>query len=236
MKYVWASGTDKGKLRDANEDVVFPDVAGSGPGPLLAGVADGMGGHVAGEVASTVAMATATRPGDESPAERVRLANEAVLRAAAERPRLQGMGTTMTLGRFLPDGTLELGHVGDSRAYLLRGDELEQLTTDHTVVEELVGLGRITREEAAQHPRRHLLTRSLGLGEVEVDEVVTDVRPGDRVLVCSDGLTEMVPDDEIRRLLVESPDPEAAVWTLIEAANAAGGVDNVSVVVVDVRP
>ena len=239
MKYVWATGTNRGLMRPANEDVVLPPTSGSAPGPVLIGVADGMGGHVAGEIASSTAMAAATEQpatADVDLAERIMAGNAAVLAVGAEQPALRGMGTTMTLGRFGEDGKLEIGHVGDSRAYLRRGGTLRRLTTDHTVVEELVGLGHIPREAAAGHPRRHLLTRTLGLGPVEVDEITVELEPGDTVLFCTDGLTEMVDDEKIDRLLAEADAPEAAVWSLIEAANAAGGVDNISVAVVDVVP
>jgi protein phosphatase len=138
----------------------------------------------------------------------------------------------MTLGLFDTAGALHIGHVGDSRAYLLRDDELRQLTKDHTVVAELVALGHLSEEAAERHPQRHLLTRTLGLGPVDVDEYEYALQPGDRVLICSDGLTAMVDDDAI--LSMAGGDVEATVWTLIEAANAAGGVDNTTVAVVDV--
>jgi len=239
MNYIWATGSHTGLVRDGNEDAVYPETAGTGPGPVIVGVADGMGGHVAGEVASSVALGAATAPPAGDPIgvrDRVLAGNAAVLAAADADAHLRGMGTTMTLGEFGADGLLQIGHVGDSRAYLLREGRLTLLTTDHTVVEELVELGQITRQAAETHPRRHLLTRSLGLGDVEVDEVTVDLQPHDRVMLCSDGLTEMVDEGAIRRLLVEHDQPEAAVWALIEAANGAGGVDNTTVAVVDVVP
>ncbi|MEN8114325.1 MAG: SpoIIE family protein phosphatase [Actinomycetota bacterium] len=238
MRYVWATGTHQGRIRDRNEDSVFPKTSGSGPGPVLIGVADGMGGHVAGNVASALALATATGEdagADIEVAARVSSANEAILKRVRDQRELSGMGTTMTLGRFLPGGTMELGHVGDSRCYLLRDGDLRQISADHTVVAELVALGHIKPEDADTHPQRHLVTRTLGLGPVEIDDQEVAIEPGDRLLFCSDGLTSMISDDEILQIADAGDDAEATVWNLIEAANSAGGVDNVTVAVVDAR-
>jgi protein phosphatase len=238
MNYVWATATHQGRIRDRNEDSVYPETSGSGDGPIIVAVADGMGGHVAGNIASSVALAAATEAGpdaDISTTQRVLAGNEAILARVEDEPDLAGMGTTMTLGRILDTATLELSHVGDSRCYLLRGDELRQLTTDHTVVAELVALGHLKAEDAATHPQRHLVTRTLGLGPVVVDDITMDLEEGDRLLFCSDGLTTMVGDDDIQRLLAAGDDAEATAWHLIEAANTAGGVDNITVAIVDAR-
>lgn len=235
MRYVWATGTHQGRVRDHNEDAVYPATSGAGEGPILIVVADGMGGHVAGEIASGLAIdrvvETSPEDGDVSPRERVNSANDRLLMAVRENPALLGMGTTMTLGLFDADGILHIGHVGDSRAYLLRDGGMRQLTRDHTVVAELVALGHLSPEAAEHHPQRHLLTRTLGLGPVEIDQYEYQLEPGDRVLICSDGLTVMVDDDDIEAMA--GGDVEGTVWTLIEAANAAGGVDNTTVAVVD---
>ncbi|MEA2011289.1 MAG: SpoIIE family protein phosphatase [Actinomycetota bacterium] len=238
MRYVWATGSHKGRIRDRNEDSVYPEVSGAGNGPIIVGVADGMGGHVAGNIASSLALSTATEPSPESDletVERVIAANEAILERVREQQELSGMGTTMTLGRFLDDGTLELAHVGDSRCYLVHEDELRQISTDHTVVAELVALGHLKPEDVGKHPQRHLVTRTLGLGPVKVESETLSLEEGDRLLFCSDGLTSMVDDDDIGRIVTAGDDSEATVWNLIEAANSAGGVDNITVAVVDAR-
>lgn len=238
MKYTWATGTDQGRVRERNEDAVFPSEAGSSDGPLLVGVADGMGGHIAGNVASHLAAETVTANAVDDGtvvADRVSAANDAIIGVVEQDPGLSGMGTTMTLGLFDEDGTLRMGHVGDSRAYLVHDEEMRQITQDHTVVAELVELGRLSAVDAVHHPQRHLLTRSLGLGPVAVDEVAVGLEVGDRVLICSDGLTTMLGDDEIAALLRSDATVEATVWNLIEAANSAGGLDNISVAVIDVR-
>jgi protein phosphatase len=236
MNYVWGSGTDTGKVREHNEDSMFPDESGSSEGPLVLMVADGMGGAVAGEVASRVAVDAASEAADDDPidpTERVLAGNSAVILATEEDRNLAGMGTTMTLVQLSESGTAQFAHVGDSRAYLLRDNQLTQVTTDHSLVGELVSLGRITKEEARSHPHRHLVTRVLGLGPISVDSEELQLLAGDRLLLCSDGLTDMVPDDRIEEILIESDGVEAAVWTLIEEANAEGGVDNTTVVVID---
>ncbi|MCB1247637.1 MAG: serine/threonine-protein phosphatase [Acidimicrobiia bacterium] len=237
MRYIWASGTDTGKVRDHNEDAVFPPESGSTTGEAILIVADGMGGAVAGEVASRLAVeaASAAPAGDPiAPEDRVVAGNQAVVLATEEDRSLAGMGTTMTLMRIDPGGPATIAHVGDSRAYLMRAGELRQVTTDHSLVGELVSLGRITEEEAKHHPSRHIITRVLGLGPVTADRIDLDLGPGDRVLLCSDGLTDMVSDVMIGEILRAGEGVEPTAWALIEQANAAGGVDNITVVVVDV--
>jgi protein phosphatase len=200
-------------------------------------VADGMGGAVAGEVASRLAVEAASKDSDDSavePIARVAAANEAVVEASLEDPSLAGMGTTMTLVRLNPDGTADFAHVGDSRAYLLREGGMRLLTTDHTLINELVELGKITPKEAEHHPHRHMLTRVLGLGPIAIDAFSIDVQPGDRILLCSDGLTTMVADFTIEQILDAGEGVEPTSWALIEQANTAGGVDNTTVVVIDV--
>lgn len=235
MRYVWATATHQGRVRARNEDAVYPEASGSSDAAILVGVADGMGGAIAGNVASSTALeaATAVDPGAEmSVVERVVAGNEELLGEIARNPDLRGMGTTMTLGLFRPDGIFELGHVGDSRAYLIRDGKLELLTTDHTVVAELIAMGHLDPGDAERHPQRHLLTRALGLGPVLVDFESLELTDGDRILLCSDGLTSMLSDEQIADIAVgESVEP--TVWALVEAANTAGGVDNISVAIVD---
>lgn len=231
MRYVWSTATHKGMVRDNNEDAVFPTSSGDGVDEALIIVADGMGGHVAGEVASRLAI-NAAASSDLDPSDRVAAGNRAIREEVARDPGLEGMGTTMTLLSI--DGTTAtIGHIGDSRAYLLRDGEFSQLTEDHTVAAEYVAMGQLNPEEAASHPQRHMLTRTLGLTRfVDVDEFKFDVVTGDRILLCSDGLTEMVRDETIGSTLGEGT-PEEVVWALVELANDAGGVDNISVVVVE---
>lgn len=239
MRYTWASATHVGLMRVGNEDSVRPMTDGSTEEPTIIAVADGMGGAVAGEVASRIAIDAAVAEAADAaiePADRVRAGNEAVLTAIDDDYTLSGMGTTLTLGLFLPQGLLRVAHIGDSRLYLLRDGKLEQLTTDHTLVAELVALGQITPEQAETHPRRNLVTRVIGTESISVDEIELDALPGDRFLFCSDGLTSMLRDSEIAKLLADTLAPSDAAWSLVEAANAAGGADNTTVAVVDVSP
>jgi serine/threonine protein phosphatase PrpC len=238
MTFAWAAATDSGLVRSHNEDALWPRPEGGevdrgeSAGPFLAAVADGMGGHVGGEVASGVAIEAAVAAAG-SPVDRVRAANLAVVDAARRRPRLAGMGTTLTLALFSGDA-LEIGHIGDSRAYLLREGNLEQLTRDHSLVAEMIAAGELRPEEAPLHPFRSVITRALGMeSSVVVDRVRRELLPGDRVLLCSDGLTTMLEDGQVAALLGAGTGPEAAA-ALIEATNQAGGFDNISVVVVDV--
>ncbi|MGI9648062.1 MAG: Stp1/IreP family PP2C-type Ser/Thr phosphatase [Acidimicrobiia bacterium] len=234
MKYSWATSTHPGLVRDSNEDSVFPAADGASAGPMLVAVADGMGGHAAGEVASLLAIETVSSSEEPLP-DRIIEANRVVMEAAEDRPDRYGMGTTVTAGEFRPDGTLLVGHVGDSRLYLFRRSNLLQVTTDHSLVAEYVASGAISAEEAEHHPQRNVITRALGIDwEVIVDSHTVHLRVGDRVLICSDGLTSMVPHAEIAGILQEQPAPQATCWALVEAANQAGGEDNITVAVVDV--
>lgn len=232
MRYVWASATHQGMVRNNNEDAVFPDTSGESRGPAVLIVADGMGGHVAGEVASRLAV-NAAASSELDAADRVAAGNRAIREEVAREPDLEGMGTTMTLVVLDESGLATVGHVGDSRAYLLRNGDLRQLTEDHTVAAEYVANGQISPEEAASHPQRHMLTRTLGLTRfINVDEVEVPLEEGDRLLLCSDGLTEMVDDAQVSEALGDSTADEVA-WKLVEMANEAGGVDNITVVVID---
>jgi protein phosphatase len=222
-----------GRKRRHNEDnfVAAP--------PVFA-VADGMGGAQAGEVASALAASTvAETPGDPnaSGVDRVvgliKAANVRVHQRAVSDPLAQGMGTTMTVALLQPDGDVAIGHVGDSRAYLLRNNRLEQLTDDHSLVAELVRRGELTPQEAAVHPQRSVITRALGTeADVDVDAFTVEARDGDLFLLCSDGLTTMVDADTIARILVLNRGRLSdATHALIKAANDRGGDDNITAIV-----
>lgn len=233
MIFHWATATNVGLLRNHNEDAVSPTDMGTQSGQLVIGVADGMGGHVAGEVASSLAIETAIAA-DGGPVEKVEAANDAVLERSRLDRGLRGMGTTLTLA-VLSDNKLEIGHIGDSRAYLRRSGSLRQLTTDHSLMAEMIAAGELDPEEAAVHPYRSVITRAIGLDkELQVEHLTTDLEPEDRVVLCTDGLTNMVTDDGIAEFLDQNGSPAEAVWALVEAANAAGGIDNVTVAVIDV--
>lgn len=225
------AASDVGRVRDGNEDSYLLQE------PYFA-VADGMGGHLAGDVASRLAVQTISEhtsdPSTATPdgLERtVKDANAAIHRKASQDPSLHGMGTTCTLV-LVDDSTLHIAHVGDSRAYRLRGDEITLLTEDHTLVGRMVKEGRLQPEEAERHPQRSIITRALGVDdEVEVDLLEERVEEGDRFLICSDGLTSMIDADAIREILRDNDDPQTAVDALIAAANEAGGEDNITAVV-----
>jgi len=236
MKFVWATGSHVGRIRHNNEDTIHPDTDGKSDETIIVAVADGMGGHVAGEVASRLAITKAVELEDATPEERVIEANGGIIDAILDRPSLAGMGTTMTLIELDPIGRATVAHVGDSRAYRLRDGEIEQLTRDHTFVAQQVSAGAMTSAEAARHPQRGVLIRALGLGrDVDVDISRERLRVGDRLLLCSDGLNSMIEDNTIAELLGTGSANEAA-WALIEAANQAGGHDNVSIVLVEILP
>jgi protein phosphatase len=223
------AATDIGLVREGNEDAYLLD------DPLFA-VADGMGGHRGGEVASRLALETLERLfGDDGAlTEHVQEANRAVFERSSLDRTVAGMGTTLTAA-VVEGNRARLAHVGDSRAYLLRAGELRMLTEDHTLVHRMVKQGEITEAEAERHPQRSVVTRALGVEHsVPVDEVIIDLEPGDRLLICSDGLTSMVEDGSIADILERDPDPQRAADALVRAANDAGGVDNTTVVVVAV--
>jgi serine/threonine protein phosphatase PrpC len=233
----WGSATDVGRVRTLNEDSLL-----AVPGLFV--VADGMGGHAAGEVASQMAVAEFARLAEQAPVraedvtEAVRLANEHIVSAGAERGDRHGMGTTLTgIGVVGSERGEELAvfNVGDSRVYRLTGGQLHQLTVDHSAVQELVDAGRLTARAARSHPRRNVVTRSLGMDPGPAPDVWL-VQPvaGDRFLVCSDGLTGELEDADIAALLAENPDPQAAADQLVHQAVAVGGHDNVTAVVLDV--
>ncbi len=234
MNYEWATRTSVGQVRQHNEDAVLPTAGADGNGDqLIAAVADGMGGAAGGEVASATAIATVAAIAGEVTM-RIEAANLAVIEAARQRPRLRGMGTTLTMAIFRADGSVQVGHVGDSRAYLLRDGVLTQVTTDHSFVNEMLSSGRMTEAEAEDHPYRSVLTRVVGLEPgVEVEVAHLELMSGDRMLICSDGVTVMLDDAAILAAITSALGPGAAAETLVEAADTAGGVDNISAVVVD---
>jgi PPM family protein phosphatase len=232
VRYIWASGSHQGMIRSNNEDSLFPEASGESEGPKTLMVADGMGGAVGGEVASRLAVNAAASV-ELSPADRVAAGNRAIREEVAREPALEGMGTTMTLVTVTPEGEAHFAHVGDSRAYLLRGSRLVQVTEDHTVAADLLARGQLTQEEATNHPQKHMLTRVVGLTRfLNVDEETIALQPGDRILLCSDGLVDMVSEPDILEALTGRT-PEESTWELIDMANAAGGSDNISVIVIE---
>ena len=232
IKVGTAGVTDVGRVRDGNEDGFIDQADRLG----LVAVADGMGGHRAGEVASATALEAlrASVANGQSLRDAIEGANDAVLEKSESDLELHGMGTTLTAGMLGSDGYLVVGHVGDSRAYLARDGALTQITTDHSLVEEMVRDGVLTPEQAEVHPQRSTITRALGIDpRVDVDEYPIELQPGDRILFCSDGLTTMVRPDEIAGILSREPDPKRAAQLLVDAANAAGGEDNITAVIIE---
>jgi len=229
-----SSLTDVGRVRERNEDACFA-------GQHVFAVADGLGGHQAGEVASDLALAsvraldqTDARSAAKGIADAVRKGNRAVHDRAGSDESLQGMGTTMTAVVISGD-TAFIAHVGDSRCYLIRGGAITQLSRDHTLVARMVSEGRLTPEQAEAHPQRSVLTRALGADrDVDVDESRITVMDGDRLLLCSDGLTGMLSDDELRDFATGGSDLDEICRRLVDAANERGGLDNITVVLVDV--
>jgi serine/threonine protein phosphatase PrpC/DNA-binding transcriptional MerR regulator len=231
----YAVQSDVGLIRASNEDAAYA-------GPRLLAVADGLGGHAAGEIASsTVIDALRALDGPVPSGEVLNALDHAVRRAssslrelAAADPSLSGMGTTLT-ALLWSGSSIGLVHIGDTRAYLVRDGSVFRITHDHTVVQSLIDEGRITTEEAASHPQRSLLLRALTPEtRDEADLTLHEARHGDRYLLCSDGLHATVPDAEINRVLLEVPDPDQAVTDLVALAMAGGAPDNVTCVVADV--
>jgi serine/threonine protein phosphatase PrpC len=233
MKVVVGAKTDIGKMRNGNEDSYLADE------PFFA-VADGVGGHLGGDVASATAVRVlqegkndGARQGDLE--ELLRHANSVIWERAQSSPELRGRGTTCTLV-LLEDGVAYLAHVGDSRAYLYRSGELTQITEDHSLVNKMVREGRLTREEAEHHPQRNIISRALGLDPtVDVDLLTLELVESDRLLLCSDGLSSMIEEQTLSDVLTHERDPQSAAERLVDAANDAGGEDNITVVIIDVR-
>lgn len=240
-----AAVSDTGRVREANEDSFLVD-----RDLFIFAVADGMGGHVAGEIASATAIETvrASVAGGIDIETAVRKAHAAVKTKAATDTGLAGMGTTMTALGFSNNNQLVIAHVGDSRAYVLHRQmmddvdtetavgELVRITKDHSLVEELVDAGQITEEEANVHPRRSVITRALGIeGDVDVDTTPIPFLKGDRYLLCSDGLSSMVRDEDITEVMRSEKTPNDCARELVSRANQAGGNDNITVVVIDVH-
>lgn len=231
----YAARSDVGMLREGNEDSAYA-------GTHLLAVADGMGGHVGGEIASAAAIEALRALDKDLPATEllaalehtVKAANDNLHRIVESDPALQGMGTTLT-AMLWAGNQIALVHIGDSRAYLLRDGSLFQITHDHTLVQSLVDEGRISPDEAASHPQRSLLLRALdGRGEVDPDLSLREAQVGDRYLLCSDGLSGVVTAETIFQVLTDVDDPEQAVRQLIDLANRGGGPDNITCVVADV--
>jgi serine/threonine protein phosphatase PrpC len=236
MKLKWGATTDVGMVRQQNEDAFHAE-------ENLYIVADGMGGHNAGEVASALAVATVRsgarlgiRTTDQF-RELVQQANTAIYTASLDDSTQSGMGTTLTAAAVVPgeEPRILIANVGDSRTYLFRGGMLSRLSVDHSYVQELVNEGIITPEEARVHPRRNIVTRAMGIDRsVQVDVFSHLVRTGDRLVLCSDGLVDEVADTDIARVLTEHTDPQETAEVLVMVANANGGRDNTTVIVLDI--
>lgn len=232
------SRTDVGMVREVNQDFVFVSEAPIGSLPNLLVVADGMGGHKAGEYASKfavevvkqeLAQSTVAEP-EAMMKNAIITANQRLRDAAREDSRFHGMGTTLVVATVI-EHTLYFANVGDSRLYLLNED-IRQLSKDHSLVQEMVRLGGINQEEAKHHPDKNIITRAVGGREqVEVDFFEYRLKKGDIILMCTDGLSNMVEDDEILRIVKRSRDVVEAVEQLIERAKINGGSDNIGVIV-----
>ncbi|MDQ3153682.1 MAG: protein phosphatase 2C domain-containing protein, partial [Actinomycetota bacterium] len=229
----YSARSDRGLVRQNNQDSVYA-------GPRLLALADGMGGHAAGEVASKVVIAAFAPLDDDDPGnnlldqlrEATQSGNAAISELVGEDPELEGMGTTLTAVLFA--GTkLGLAHIGDSRAYLMRDGVLTQITHDDTFVQSLIDEGRITEDEASSHPQRSLLVKALTGHDVDPSLTVREARPGDRYLLCSDGLSGPVSHETLADAL-RIPDPQECSDRLIELALKGGGPDNVTCIVADV--
>ena len=232
LKY--AVRSDRGLVRGNNEDSVYA-------GPRLLAIADGMGGHAAGEVASKIVIGTMESLDEDRPVadligtlrDAVADATAALAHAVNENPSLDGMGTTLTAIRFA-GSRIALVHVGDSRAYLLRGGQLSQITHDDTYVQSLVDSGKLTADEASHHPRKSVILRALNGAEVDPDISIREARKGDRYLLCSDGLSDVVSATTLLETLASGTTPQACADRLIELALRGGGPDNVTCIVADV--
>lgn len=224
-----------------NQDYAYMSLESVGRLPNLFVVADGMGGHRGGGYASRLAVESILEKAREDEEEdisqilvdAIRHANRCIKQAAQEDERLLGMGTTVVAASCI-DGRLEVANVGDSRLYVVNGAQIRQITQDHSLVEEMVRFGGISREQARTHPDRNIITRAVGVEDVlEVDCFFVPMERGDQVLLCSDGLTGMLEDEEIRRIMTDKTDVRERALRLVEAANDQGGSDNIAVIVIE---
>ncbi len=224
-----------------NQDHLYTSLEPVGNLPNIFLVADGMGGHRAGGYASSCAVETILQEAGICPEEEVeqiltraiRRANEVIAHRAGEDERFAGMGTTV-VAACLKQEELIAANVGDSRLYVVHDDSIEQVTEDHSLVQEMVKYGGINREEARVHPNKNIITRAVGLEEdLQVDCFRRTLRRGERVLLCSDGLTDMLEDEQIRRIIDKNRDVRSAAQALVKAANDNGGRDNIAVIVID---
>lgn len=233
--------TDTGRVRTMNQDYIYSSPERTGSLPDLFLVADGMGGHQAGDYASRFAVENLViyinREGEGSPVMQLKMGISAVNRRLYEeslkREELQGMGCTLVAG-VVEDRTLYVANIGDSRLYLIHGAMIRQVTKDHSYVEEMVALGQMERGSAAYNSKKNIITRALGIGkEVEPDFFEVDLEEGDYLLLCSDGLSNMVEDEKIREIVTGEGTLKDKAYRLIEEANGRGGCDNIAVVLVN---
>ena len=231
--------TDKGRKRSNNQDCIFVSYGPIGPLPNLYIVADGMGGHAAGDFASRFAISvmldfikksTITNPISLLKRAMILASNEIYKEAEKDKDKM-GMGTTM-VSCVIDGNEAYIANIGDSRLYIIN-DDIKQITLDHSLVEELIRTGQLDRKKGRNHPEKNIITRAMGSrDEAMPDFFEITLNPGDRILMCSDGLSNMVENDEIRDIITEARSPEIAVEMLIEKANYYGGNDNISVIVV----
>ena len=242
-------GTDIGKIRKTNQDFIYTNCKKIGPLPNLFVVADGMGGHNGGEIASSTAVEAFVSHCESLPFNpenpdcepldalvgAANYANRAVFETAEASPDLHGMGTTFTACSVLND-CVKAVHIGDSRLYLIGAEQITQVTQDHSYVGELVRAGQLTEAEAETHPKKNILTRVMGVyGDMQADGCTHPLEGYDSILLCSDGLTNMLSNDEIKEIVNEGEPVEVRVEKLIKNANANGGRDNITAVLIDMR-
>lgn len=235
--------SDIGEVRDRNQDSYF---ISSSETYFLFVIADGMGGHKAGEIASNMAIEVMKMNLEEELKkaisndediknkieDSIRIANQKIYKKSLEDEKFSGMGTTTTLA-YEKDGKIYIGHVGDSRAYILRKNVLEQLTKDHSLVEELLRNGSISKEEAKNHPQRNIITRAVGTSDdIEVDLIIKERYEDDILLLCSDGLSNMISDDQIKEVLLNSSSMNEACEDLVSLSKGKGGFDNITVLAI----
>ncbi len=232
--------TDVGRRREVNQDYVYVTDRPIGPFPNLLTVADGMGGHKAGDFASSYTVNVLKDELKKTPMDKpeeilrsvVSIANHKLIEAASRDIKLEGMGTTLVAATVVGN-TLYFANVGDSRMYVI-GKEISQITRDHSLVEEMVRMGELAKDAAKDHPDKNIITRAVGAAQdVDVDFFEVELYPQDYILMCSDGLTNMVEDEDIRRIVQSQRDVAERVEKLVETANDHGGQDNITVVVIE---